>query len=108
VLGRRLAAALAGLLLLPEVAGASRQALRLPASVYRTVAVVAGGRIYVLGAHDSGGGTISDVYVVDPARGTSRRAGTKKPLELICAPKSNGPSAASNFSCKTATSWVPQ
>jgi len=76
MLARPRAAALPGLLVLPAVAAAARQALRLPAPVYRTVAVVAGGRIYVLGGHDSAGGTISDVSVVDPARRSSRRAGT--------------------------------
>ena len=52
------------------------EAQRLPAPVYRTVAVVAGARIYVLGGHDRAGGTISDVYVVNAATGTSRRAGS--------------------------------
>lgn len=51
-------------------------AVRLPAPVYRTTAVVAGGRIYVLGGHDSAGGTINDVCGVDPASGRSHRAGS--------------------------------
>ena len=62
--------------LLPVAASTSRGAWRLPAPVYRTVAVAAGGRIYVLGGHDSAGGTISGVYVINPATGASRRAGT--------------------------------
>jgi N-acetylneuraminic acid mutarotase len=44
--------------------------------VYRTAAAVSGGRIFVLGGHDSSGATISDVYVLDPRTGTSRRAGS--------------------------------
>jgi serine/threonine-protein kinase PknK len=49
---------------------------RLPAPVYRTVGVAVGGRVFVLGGHDSAGGTISDVYMFDPARQVSRRAGS--------------------------------
>ena len=48
---------------------------RLPAPVYRTVAVAASGRIFVLGGHDPAGGTITDVYRLDPATGRSARAG---------------------------------
>ena len=55
---------------------ATRTGWRLPAPVYRTVAVVASGRIFLLGGHDSGGGTISDVYGLDPRTGRSARAGT--------------------------------
>jgi serine/threonine-protein kinase PknK len=61
-------------MLMPAAAGAVR-VQRLPAPMYRTVAVAAGGRIYVLGGHDAAGGTISDVYVFDPTTGVSRRAG---------------------------------
>jgi serine/threonine-protein kinase PknK len=45
-------------------------------AVYRTVAVAADGRIYLLGGHDSAGGTISDVDVFDPATGVARRDGS--------------------------------
>jgi serine/threonine-protein kinase PknK len=76
VIGRVVGVAVAAVALLPTVAGASQPAWRLPAPVYRTTAVVAGGRIYVLGGHDSAGGTISDVYVLNPATGVSRRAGS--------------------------------
>jgi N-acetylneuraminic acid mutarotase len=61
--------------LVSGVAGAAH-APRLPAQLYRTVAVTAGGRIYTIGGHDAAGATISDVYVFDPATGTSRRAGS--------------------------------
>jgi N-acetylneuraminic acid mutarotase len=44
--------------------------------VYRTVAVVAGGKIFVLGGHDAAGGTIRNVYRLDPSSGRSGRAGT--------------------------------
>jgi Kelch motif len=53
----------------------TRTGWRLPVSVYRTVAVVSSGRIFVLGGHDSAGGTISDVYRLDPRTGRSARAG---------------------------------
>ena len=76
MVGRFVTVAVLAIGLLPAVAGASQQAWRLPAPVYRTTAVVAGGRIYVLGGHDSAGGTISDVYVLNPATGVSRRAGS--------------------------------
>jgi len=51
-------------------------AWRLPAPVYRTVAVVSGGRIFVLGGHDSAGDTITAVYGLDPRTGKSDVAGT--------------------------------
>src|SRR5438128_2043343 len=70
------AALLCGLVLVPTGASASPQTARLPAPLYRTVAVAAAGRIYVLGGHDSAGGTVSDVDVFDPARGLARRAGS--------------------------------
>ena len=44
--------------------------------MYRTTALVASGRIYVLGGHDSAGGTTDAVHVIDPASGSARRAGT--------------------------------
>jgi N-acetylneuraminic acid mutarotase len=47
----------------------------LPAVVYRTVATVAGGQIFVLGGHDAAGGSITDVYRLDPKTGRSRKAG---------------------------------
>lgn len=65
-----------GAVLLQPAASAARQPLRLPAVVYRTAAAVSGGRIFVLGGHDSSGATTSDVYVLDPRTGTSRRAGS--------------------------------
>ena len=73
---RTVVAGLAVALALLSQAAASPPALRLPAPVYRTTAVAAGGRIYVLGGHDSAGGTTDAVYVFDPASGSSRRAGT--------------------------------
>ena len=68
--------AVLGMVLLPAAAGAAHAAWRLPAPVYRTVAAVAGGQIYVFGGHDAAGGTISDVVAADPATGVARRAGT--------------------------------
>jgi hypothetical protein len=47
----------------------------LPAAVYRTVAVTADGRIYVLGGHDVAGGSVTAVEAFDPATGAARRAG---------------------------------
>ena len=47
----------------------------LPAPLYRTVAVAAGGRIYVLGGHDTAGGSVTAVEAFDPRRRTARRAG---------------------------------
>jgi hypothetical protein len=64
-----------------------------------TVAVVAGGRTYVLGGHDSGGGTISNVYVVDPARGTSRRAGPKSQTRPLLPPKGADPGPPRSLPC---------
>lgn len=55
---------------------ASRSGIRLPASVYRTVAVALGDRIFVFGGHDVAGDTISAVYSVDLRTGSSRVAGT--------------------------------
>lgn len=49
---------------------------RLPAPVYRTVAVALGQRIFVLGGHDAVGDTISEVYELDVATGKSLPAGT--------------------------------
>jgi N-acetylneuraminic acid mutarotase len=72
---RRVALVLVLLCLAAAGAVSAGALVRLPAPVYRTTAVVAGGRIYVLGGHDSAGGTISDVYAVDPSTGRSRRAG---------------------------------
>lgn len=65
--------ALAGLL--AAVAAASASAARLPAPVYRTVAVAAHGRIYVLGGHDTAGDSVTSVESFDPAHGTARLAG---------------------------------
>jgi len=73
---RGVAVALLAMSLPAAAAAAPRDARRLPAPVYRTVAVSAAGRIYVLGGHDSAGGTISEVfYGFDPASGLSRGAG---------------------------------
>ena len=61
------------------VASASAQTsgeTSLPTPVYRTVAVAAGGRIYVLGGHDLAGGSVTAVEVFDPATGVARRAGS--------------------------------
>jgi N-acetylneuraminic acid mutarotase len=55
---------------------ATRTPWRLPAPVYRTVAVVSSGRIFVLGGHDLAGGTITDAYRLDPRTGRSARAGS--------------------------------
>ena len=49
---------------------------KIPASVYRTVAVVSSGRIFVLGGHDAAGATITSVYAFNPATGRSVLAGT--------------------------------
>ena len=48
----------------------------LPAPVYRTVAVVSSGHIFVLGGHDSAGGTVTTVYRLDPRTGKSAMAGS--------------------------------
>jgi serine/threonine-protein kinase PknK len=47
----------------------------LPAPVYRTVAVAAGGRVYVLGGHDLAGGSVTSVEAFDPRSGATRPAG---------------------------------
>ena len=49
---------------------------RLPAAVYRTVAVATGELILVLGGHNLAGETISDVYELDTRDGASATAGT--------------------------------
>jgi hypothetical protein len=49
---------------------------KLPAAVYRTVAVASGERIFVLGGHNLAGETISDVYELDTRTGETRTAGT--------------------------------
>jgi len=54
---------------------ASQTRWRLPAPVYRTVAVATGGRILVLGGHDASGATISSVDELDVATGAARVAG---------------------------------
>jgi N-acetylneuraminic acid mutarotase len=64
------------LALLTAVAAVAASVARLPVAVYRTVAVAAGGKIYVLGGHDAAGGTITSVEVFDPARGVARAAGS--------------------------------
>ena len=66
---------LAGVLVL-GAAGVAAAAASLPAPVYRTVAVVAAGRIYVLGGHDVAGATVTGVECLDPATGVVRRAGS--------------------------------
>jgi N-acetylneuraminic acid mutarotase len=75
VIGRRTVACLVAVLLL-GAAAAVAAATSLPAPVYRTVAVVAAGRIYVLGGHDVAGATVTGVESVDPATGVVRRAGS--------------------------------
>lgn len=47
----------------------------LSAPVYRTVAVVAGGKVYVLGGHNAVGGSVTSVEVFDPRSGAVRPAG---------------------------------
>lgn len=54
---------------------ASETRWRLPAPVYRTVAVTTGGRIYILGGHNAAGATISSVDELDVATGAARVAG---------------------------------
>lgn len=57
---------------------AAAQAARgpaLPAPVYRTVAVAAAGKVFVLGGHDTAGGSVTSVDVFDPKRSRARRAG---------------------------------
>jgi len=53
----------------------SRTGWHLPAVVYRTVATAAGGQIFVLAGHDAAGGSITDVYTLDPRTGDARIAG---------------------------------
>ena len=48
---------------------------RLPAPVYRTVAVASAGKIFVLGGHDSSGGSITAVYSLDVRTGRTQVAG---------------------------------
>ena len=48
----------------------------LPAPVYRTVAVAAGGRVYVLGGHDLAGGSVTSVDAFDPRSDVTRPAGS--------------------------------
>jgi hypothetical protein len=74
VVDRCLGVAFCGALVVSVAAG-TVSAARLPAPVYRTVAVTADGRIYVLGGHDAAGGTITEVYVFAPGSGVSRPAG---------------------------------
>lgn len=57
------------------VAGGAAAA-RLPAPVYRTVAVVDRGTIFVLGGHDAAGATVTGVEAFRPGRGITRRAGS--------------------------------
>jgi serine/threonine-protein kinase PknK len=74
---RGCAAAAAALFWLAAIAAAAAAATaQLPVPVYRTTAVVAAGRIYLLGGHNSAGGTISDVYAINPETGRSYHAGT--------------------------------
>jgi hypothetical protein len=47
----------------------------LPAAVYRTQAAAIGGSVYLLGGIDAAGGTVADVYRVDPSTGAVTRAG---------------------------------
>ncbi|MCU1494703.1 MAG: Kelch repeat type 1-containing protein [Acidimicrobiaceae bacterium] len=49
---------------------------RLAAPVYRTVAVASAGRIFVLGGHDSSGGSNTVVYSLDPRTGRTALAGS--------------------------------
>ena len=49
---------------------------KFPAPVYRTVAVVSSGRIFVLGGHDAAGGSTTSVFEFNPASGKSVLAGT--------------------------------
>jgi N-acetylneuraminic acid mutarotase len=60
----------------PLVLRASVSGWRLPAPVYRTVAVALAQRILVLGGHETEEGTISDVYELDTANGKSRTLGS--------------------------------
>jgi Kelch motif len=60
----------------PHLIRASPTPWKLPAAVYRTVAVGIGEQIFVLGGHDLAGGTINDVYELDAHTGASRTAGT--------------------------------
>lgn len=59
-------------------AGGLAQAARapsLPAPVYRTVAVAASGRVYVLGGHNLAGGSVTSVESFEPRSGSTRVAG---------------------------------
>lgn len=47
----------------------------LPTPVYRTMAAVAGGKLYVLGGLDAAGTTVAGVEVVDPVAGAATGAG---------------------------------
>ena len=60
----------------PLVLRATVTGWRLPAAVYRTVAVALGQQILVLAGHDIEEGTISDVYELDTTNGKSRTLGS--------------------------------
>jgi hypothetical protein len=57
------------------VVRASQTGWRLPAAVYRTVAVARGSQIFVFGGHDPAGATIDTVDELDTATGGARIAG---------------------------------
>jgi N-acetylneuraminic acid mutarotase len=72
----RVTVAVALVVLTGCVAAQAERETSLPAAVYRTVAVAAGARIYVLGGHDAAGGSVTTVDVFDPTRGAAHRAGS--------------------------------
>jgi N-acetylneuraminic acid mutarotase len=75
VVGRLIVAAVVAVAAVCDLANAAG-APSLPAPVYRTVAVAAGGRVYVLGGHDLAGGSVTSVEVFDPRSGVARTAGS--------------------------------
>jgi hypothetical protein len=78
VIGRAISVGLLSVGLLGVVGPLAAAALgaRLPAPVYRTVAVAAAGKVYVLGGHDAAGGSVTAVEVFDPVHAVARRGGS--------------------------------
>jgi len=77
VIGRAISAGVLGVLaLLTAAMAGAGTVVRLPAPLYRTVAVAAAGKIYVLGGHDVAGGSVTAVEMFDPVHGVARRRGS--------------------------------
>lgn len=73
---RRIALAAIVAAAVASAAASAARAPSLPAPVYRTVAVAANGKVYVLGGHDAAGGSVTSVEVFDPGGGVAGEAGS--------------------------------